>query len=358
MIQWSLIGARRSPPGGASAIAALAVVVAASVGCGGGGEQSSKGTGGSGATGAGGSGAGSASGGAGSGSGGICDPAASYPAPDLSGRPTAVYSGSGSGLFEGALWLDRGVLLFSDMSFTADVPPSSILTLTPPDSVDTFLANSGTNGLGLAPDGTVLGCAHDVQGLVRIYWPSGTRTTWVDSYEGQAFNSPNDIAVRADGTVYFSDPDWQRGSRPSETGMTGVYRVTPAGAVSLVDGSRGNPNGVALSPDQTTLYVGEEDGTISRYPVSSDGSTGDRQTLANVPGADGMGVDCAGNLYVAAHNAGAVHVLSPSGTLLGTIDVAPSVTNLAFGGSDRTTLYITAGKTVYSLAMNLPGYPF
>jgi gluconolactonase len=134
--------------------------------------------------------------------------------------------------------------------------------------------------------------------------------------------------------------------------------VSPAGAVSLVDGTRGNPNGVALSPDQRTLYVGEENGTISAFLVAADGSTSDRRVFAIVPGADGMGVDCAGDLYVAAHNEGAVHVLSPSGVLLGTIAVAPSVTNLAFGGPDRTTLYISAAKQIYSLAMNLPGYPY
>ena len=333
-----------------------ALVAAWCVGCGGddddsaGGGGSGSGSGGVGAASGGGSGADS--------SNGPCSMDGTYPGPDLSGTPTEVYSGTGNGLFEGVLWLDRGVLLFSDMSFTQDVPPSTIHALTPPSSVQTFAADAGTNGLGLAPDGTVLGCAHDVQGIVRIDPITGARTTWVETYQGNAFNSPNDITVRSDGTVYFSDPNWQLGSRPSETGMTGVYRVTPAGEVSLVDGTRGNPNGVALAPDQGTLYVGEQNGTISTYSVAVDGSTGNRQSLANVPGADGMGVDCAGNLYVAANSEGSVHVLSPNGSLLGTISVAPSVTNVAFGGADRMTLYISAGKTIYSLQMNLPGYPY
>jgi gluconolactonase len=334
-------------------------------GCGGDDDDAGGGTGATGPVGGNGSGGDSGTGGgtgvggggAGAGPSGFCS-GSSYPAPDLSGTPSAVHSGSGSGLFEGVLWLERGVLLFSDMSFTADVPPSTIHALTPPGSVQTFLADAGTNGLGLAPDGTVLGCAHDVQGIVRIDPVTGARTTWVDNYQGNSFNSPNDIAVRGDGTVYFSDPNWQLGSRPSETGMTGVYRVASSGEVSLVDGDRGNPNGVALSPDQATLYVGEENGTVSSYSVAADGTTGSPQTFANVPGADGMGVDCAGNLYVAAHSEGSVHVLSPSGASLGTIAVASAVTNLAFGGANHQTLYISAGKTIYSLPMNLPGYPY
>ena len=336
-----LPGARWAPVG-----VVVALLVAASFGCGGGDDDDTDdvATGGTGAN--------------GGATNRPCSAESTYPAPDLSGAPVAVHSGSGSGLFEGVVWLDRGVLLFSDMSFTADVPPSTIFALTPPNVVETFLADAGTNGLGLAPDGTVLGCAHDVQGIVRIDPVSGAKSTWVDNYEGNSFNSPNDIAIRADGTVYFSDPNWQLGSRSSQTGMTGVYRVTPAGDVFLVDGTRGNPNGVALSPDQRTLYVGEQDGTISTFRLAADGSTSGRQTFANVPGADGMGVDCAGDLYVAANSEGTVHVLSPSGVLLGTIAVAPSVTNLAFGGPDRTTLYISAGKRIYSLVMNLPGYPY
>ncbi len=340
-------GARRTSMG-----LMIALLLGCGGGCGGDDDDASGSPGGTGSGGSGGTGATS-----GGGASGLCA-AGSYPAPDLSGTPTEVYSGSGSGLFEGVLWLERGVLLFSDMDFSADVPPSTIRALTPPNSVETFAAAAGTNGLGLAPDGTVLGCAHDVQGIVRLDPVSGARTTWVGDYQGDSFNSPNDIAVRSDGTVYFSDPNWQLGSRPSATGMTGVYRVTPTGEVSLVDGTRGNPNGVALSPDQATLYVGEENGTISSYSVAADGTTGSRVSWGNVPGADGMGIDCAGNLYVAAHNEGAVHVLSPSGASLGTIDVAPSVTNLAFGGSNRQTLYISAGKTIYSLSMNLPGYPY
>ena len=290
---------------------------------------------------------------------GPCSPGVDYPVPDLSVTATAVHSATGSGLFEGVLWLERGELLFSDMSFTADVPPSTIQALVPPSSVQTFLADAGTNGLALAPDGTVLGCAHDVQGIVRIDPDSRERTIWVDAYQGNSFNSPNDIAVRSDGTTYFSDPDWQLGSRVSETGMTGVYRVSPDATVSLVDGSLTNPNGVALSPDQTSLYVGEEPGTIWRYAVTADGDVEDREAFASgIDFPDGMGIDCAGNLYVADHQVGVVRVYAADGTSLGSIDVAPSVTNLAFGGDDRTTLYVSAGKTIYSVPMNLPGYPY
>jgi gluconolactonase len=243
------------------------------------------------------------------------------------------------------------------MTFSGDILPSTIWQLTPPSTVREFLPGSGTNGLAVRPDGGLVGAAHDVQGLVLIDAATGAKTVWVDSYQGDSFNSPNDLAVRSDGTVYFSDPRHQLGSRTSETGMTGVYRVTPQGEVSVVDATMNNPNGVALSPDASTLYVGEENGQIWSFSIASDGTTSDRQAFASVPTPDGMGVDCAGNLYVAAHNEGVVHVLSSVGTELGTLRVAPSATNVAFGGADHQTLYISAGRRLFSLPMNLPGFP-
>jgi len=289
---------------------------------------------------------------------GPCEAGTSYPEPALDGSPTRVYSATGNGLFEGVLWLGRGVLFFSDIGFNADPNPSTLRELTPPDTVQAFLPDSGTNGLALDPNGEVLACAHDVQGIVRIDPVTADKTVWVDQYQGNSFNSPNDLTVRSDGTVYFSDPDYQLGSRQSETGITGLYRVTPAGEVSVIDDTLPNPNGVALSPDQTVLYVGDEDGNVWRYSVAADGTVSNRQSFATIDFPDGVGVDCAGNLYVADHQQGAVRVFAPDGSALGSINVAPSVTNIAFGGSDHQTLYISAGMAIYTFNMNLPGYPY
>jgi gluconolactonase len=308
---------------------------------------------------------GTATGGAATGgqSTGIC-PGGTYPAPTLTGTPTRVTTSTGTGLYEGTVWAAaQGMLLFSDMTTdnVAPIVPSQIRRVVPPSTVDVFVADSGTNGLALDIDNTLLGCSHKVQGIVRVNPTSGAVSTLLDTDgNGKHFNSPNDLTVRSDGTIYFTDPDYQLGSsRTSETGIKGVYRVTPSRQVVLVDGTFGEPNGIALSPDETVLYVADFPGNvIRRFTVASDGSTSGRQNFATIIAPDGVAVDCAGNLYWASNSQGVVRVFSPSGTSLGSITVASSVTNLAFGGSDRKTLYISAGRALYSLALNVPGYPY
>jgi gluconolactonase len=130
------------------------------------------------------------------------------------------------------------------------------------------------------------------------------------------------------------------------------------GTVLLVDGSLPKPNGITLSPDQSRLYVGSVDGSVYVFPVAVDGSVGEKSLFSRVPEPDGMGVDCAGNLYVTSHGPGEVIVLSPDAQLLSRIQVAPKTTNVAFGGVDRKTLLITAGTGVYSIRSALPGYPY
>jgi len=306
-------------------------------------------------------GAASSGAGAGGGSTGPCALGASYPAPDLTATPTLVHDGGNNGLFEGVVWLDElGVLLFSDLTWQGSIPPSTIQRLAPPSTVTVLLPSAGTNGLAPAPDGTVIGAAHDVQGLVRIDPVTAERTVWVDNYLGGSFNSPNDLTVRSDGRVYFSDPDFQLGDRRSETGVTGLYTVAPNGTVTLLDDTLDNPNGVALSPDEAWLYVDDEGGSVWRYPLDGAGLAGAREPFATVPGpADGMAMDCAGNLYVASHLQpdGRVNVLAPDGTTLGSVTTAAQTTNLAFGGTEHRTLYVSAGRALYAVALNLPGYP-
>ena len=285
-----------------------------------------------------------------------------YPTPDLSGTPKLLYkpSGSSSGTYEGPVWVaGSSVLLFSDMTFTTPVDPSQILKLTPPSTVAVYLQDSGTNGMAIDGAGDVFACSHKVQGIVKLDLGAGTLSTVVDNYGGKKFNSPNDLTVRSDGTIYFTDPDFQLGSRTSETGKKGVYRVSAVGQVTVVDNTFTEPNGIALSPDESVLYVADYNGNVVRtFSVAADGSTSNRKDFASVTSPDGFAVDCAGNLYVASGSAGAIQVLSPSGAKLGSVTVAASLSNMAFGGSDGKTLYITAGKALYSLDMNLPGYPY
>ena len=112
---------------------------------------------------------------------------------------------------------------------------------------------------------------------------------------------------------------------------------------------------MALSPDEKTLYVGSEGNEIWKYPVNNDGSLGGRNKFAETGSSDGMAVDCAGNLYVASN---AIKVFAPGGMKLGEISVGVTPSNAAFGGADRKTLYITAGDKLYSIGLNVPGFPY
>jgi gluconolactonase len=235
-------------------------------------------------------------------------------------------------------------------------PSARIRRLTPPSSFDVFLEGSSSNGLALDNDGALIACNHGVQSLVRIDPSTKTPTPLALTYEGDHFNSPNDVTVRSDGTFYFTDPDWQLGPRTAETGMTGAYRVVGESDVSLVIGSLDKPNGIALSPDERTLYVGSAGSDVLAFELDGNGVVGSSRVFASPGGSDGMGVDCAGNLYVT--GGGEVKVYAPDGGQLGAIAVAMSPSNVAFGGADRRTLYITAGAGLYSIVLNVPGLPY
>jgi gluconolactonase len=275
------------------------------------------------------------------------------------GQRTAMLVQGGFDFVEGPLWVaSQQVLLFSDMHMGQAMgswPPATIRRYTPGQGFDVFVDASGSNGLALTRDGDVLACTHDTQTLSIFDIDSGARTTLPLTYMGDHFNSPNDVTVRSDGTIYFTDPDWQLGGRANETGMTGVYRVAPGGTPELVEGTLDKPNGIALSPDERVLYVGSSGNDVMRYDVADDGSTSGGRVFASPGGSDGMTVDCAGNLYV---TAGSVRVFDPEGNELGTITTAESPTNVAFGGSERKTLFVTAQSGVYAIEMNVAGKPY
>jgi len=198
---------------------------------------------------------------------------------------------------------------------------------------------------------------------------TGERATIAANYQGNVFNSPNDVTVAENGTVYFTDPNFQRANRPDQmSGKTGVFRITN-GVVALIDDTIRQPNGIELSPDGKTLYVGgNASGKIYKYPVNADASTGPRSDFASLGGTDGGTVDCAGNVYQVTFGDGKVHVFSPAGQPLGTISAGRTATNVAFGGPDRTTLYITSGTPssggntgnfgLYRIRLNVPGWPY
>jgi gluconolactonase len=292
---------------------------------------------------------------------GACQPGVSYPAPVLTGtvKQVAKAAAGGSGTYEGPVWVSAGAfLLHSDITFTSPVNPSQILKLTPPSTVATFLADAGVNGMAADGSGAIFACSHKLQGIVKLDLAAASLTPVVDQVGGKKFNSPNDLVIRSDGTLFFTDPDYQLGNRTSETGKKGVYRVNPTGAVSVVDDTFAQPNGITLSPDEKVLYVADYAANAVRtFAVAADGSTSARKDFVTVASPDGFGMDCLGNLYVASGGSGgALQVFAPSGSKLGSVPVAASLSNVAFGGPDGKTLYLTAGKALYSLDMNLPGY--
>ena len=199
-----------------------------------------------------------------------------------------------------------------------------------------------------------------------------------DAYEGRELHRPNDLTIDGQGRVYFTDRPGPN-PRPDQTGVHGVYRVDPDGTIEriLTEPEVLRPNGIVISPDDTTLYVIETDRAeggprmIRAFDLSPAGTAGNMRVFHDFyPGrsGDGMTIDTQGNLYVAAglnslrgssetlDTVAGVHVFSPAGELLRHIPIPEdTITNAAFGGPDLRTLYVTSGKTVFSLRTEIEG---
>jgi gluconolactonase len=262
-------------------------------------------------------------------------------------------------LYEGPVWLN-GALYFSDFK-TSPGFPSRILRYTPEQGLGVWLADSGTNGLALAPSGKQLAGARHKTKSISVFSEDGKSAQELATvFAGKPFNSPNDLTWRSDGNWYFTDPDFQAGANKPQP-STNVYRVSPQGEVSVVDDSIENPNGVALSPDESFLFVAGnlEAGFVKRYPVAADGSVGSGEVFAQpVAVPDGLTFDCAGNLYVTEHTGRKVRVFSSAGAeLLQITGFEKNVTNVAFGGPEGKTLFVTTTGALYQAELPIPGLP-
>lgn len=236
--------------------------------------------------------------------------------------------------------------------YFTDIPNERIHKWSTDGKLSTFRENSGrANGLFFDRDDNLIACEGGNRRLTLIA-PDGTVTVLADEYDGRKLNSPNDLWIDPKGGVYFSDPRYGRDAEIEQDGFH-VYYLPPGGGklVRVID-DLVKPNGVLGTSDGKVLYVADAgDGKTYAYKIQPDGALADRKLIAPV-GSDGMTLDERGNLYLARN---VVHIYSPEGELITTIEVPESPANLCFGGKDRKTLFITARKGLYSLEMNVRG---
>jgi gluconolactonase len=261
---------------------------------------------------------------------------------------------SGFVFTEGPVWLPEGALIFSD------IPAARIYRWSAADGTRVWREASGNaNGLTLDPAGRVVACEHGNRRVSRTV-ADGAVETVADSYEGRRLNSPNDVVIRADGVIYFTDPPYGIEPAQQEQPCNGVYRVDRDGAVVRVADDFDRPNGLAFSPDERVLYIDDSRRRhVRAFDVAADGALAHGRIVCDMdhpqPGSpDGMKLDRDGHLYVT--GATGVWVFEPDGTLLGVISTPERPANCAWG-DDGHSLYITARTSLYRIRTRIPGVP-
>lgn len=281
------------------------------------------------------------------------DAATEAPSP-LAADASAELIAEGHQFTEGPFWRSEdGDLIYSD------IPANTVYRWAPGEDTTAFLRPSGNaNGINADDQGRILLAQH--AGQVGRLTEDGEVETLVDEYEGQRLNSPNDLDVRSDGSIYFTDPPYGVSEDERELDFSGVYRLDPDGTLELLTDEFNRPNGICFSPDESLLYVNDSEETLIRvYDVAEDGSISNGRIFAEPedPEAegttDGMKVDVEGNLYTT--GPGGIWIYAPDGSLIDRLPVPEAPTNLAFGGSDMQTLYITARPNVYRVPVTIEG---
>lgn len=261
---------------------------------------------------------------------------------------------SGFNWSEGPVWRDGGIVF-------SDVPENTVfgwkegdtaakVVLKPSGSLSND--GQGSNGLAVDAQGRLILCQHGERRVARLE-KDGSFTSLADNFEGKRFNSPNDLAIGTDGTIYFTDPPYGLKGGKADLDFHGVYAVHPSkpNVVTLLVRDVKWPNGIALSPDQKTMYLAvsdKDDTRIMAYGLADGTAKGGRvvfnaQPLKSVErkgGCDGMKVDTNGNIWTT--GPGGVLIIDKNGKHLGNILTGQATANCAFGGADRDTLYITA----------------
>lgn len=271
---------------------------------------------------------------------------------------------------EGPVWHPEGYLLFSD-------PNANVIYRYDPTSRNTsiYMTKSGytgidigdrkqpgSNGLAIDAEGRIVVCQHGNRRIVR-HEKKGPVTVLADQWQGKKLNSPNDLTIDAKGTIYFTDPPYglpkNYTDQQKETPHQGIYRIKD-GRAELLSDKLGGPNGIAFSPDEKWLYVGNWDirniwhtKTVWRFPVLPDGTLGEGKVFYDFiqtpedEAIDGIKVDNKGYVFVSAP--GGMWILSPEGKLLGKLSTPERPANMAWGGKDGKTLYLTAHSSLYQM---------
>ncbi len=213
------------------------------------------------------------------------------------------------------------------------------------------------NGMTLDRQGRLVVAGHGGRTVYRQE-PDGSLTTLAESYGGKRLNSPNDIVVKSDGTIWFTDPPYAIRPDQQEQPASYVFRLDPSGELVPVTDDFSRPNGLAFSPDESVLYVADSDQELAHIralEVTATNALTNSQVLCTIePGIpDGFRVDTEGRLYTSAGDG--VQVFSPNGTLLGKVLCEQSPSNCAFGGPNKRTLYMTARTAVYRVTLAATG---
>ena len=264
---------------------------------------------------------------------------------------------TGFGFTEGPVWC-KDYLLFSD------IPRNRIVRWrmrSEGPEITTFRSPSGnSNGLALDKSGRLITCEHSTRRVTRTE-VDGSVSVLAERYEGRRLNSPNDVVVRSDGSIYFTDPPYglKNFDTWKELSFNGVYRFAPDGKLVLLADDFDRPNGLAFSPDESVLYINDTSRVhIRAFDVSPDGNLSNGRVLIDMQSSetgapDGMKVDEKGNIYCT--GPGGLWVIDSNGQCLGRIMLPEIPSNLAWGDTDRRSLYITARSSIYRLRLAVPG---
>ncbi len=285
--------------------------------------------------------------------------------PDILETTEAERHATGYVFTEGPLWDPDGFYYFND------IRPGTLYRLKLGEAAEMVRKTDGSNGMTFDLQGRLIHCEGGGRRVTRTD-PDGTVTTLVDRFEGGRFNRPNDVICHSDGSLYFTDPSlrlpFDKREQPTPEGEDGVwagarvYRVAPDGGITAVVACE-YPNGLALSPDERTLYIANTRTTkyIHAVDIDSSGNMLRRRIFADLsvgdaPGIpDGMKVDTRGRVFCT--GPGGIWVTDPDGSHVGIIKLPEQAVNFTFGGDDLRTLFVTAYTSVYTLRVKTPGLP-